>query len=117
MAALTPRDHEEGHEAWAEAVLRLGQPETALPVLEDLLGRGQGDQRCIILLGLAWAMLGKAGPAREAFGHALRVLQRQEPQRAKLAAKDWRLVDALVQDPQVKTSVQSCFAVVLTPGA
>jgi tetratricopeptide (TPR) repeat protein len=113
VAGLDPRDFEDGHDSWAEAVLRLGDPEPALEGLQDLLAQGP-TPRLLTLSGLGWAMRGDAELAGALFQRTISLLRRRRPPKQKLDSADWRLLNSLVTDDETITSLKPYFAVVET---
>ena len=113
VASLDPGEFEYGHDAWVEAVLRLGDPEPALEWLQDSLPQ-YGTPRLIVLSGIGWAMRKDVELATALFQQAINVLRRQRPPKQKLDRADWQLLDSLVTDNETKAPLKSYFAVVET---
>lgn len=113
VAGLDPEAFESGHDAWAEAVLRLGDPEPFLERVNSLLGR-RGSGRLLAMAGIAWAMSGDRQQAQQAFERMIDVLRRSRPPKHKLDSADWRLLDSLVVDEELKAVLRPYFAVVET---
>jgi tetratricopeptide (TPR) repeat protein len=113
VAELDPEDFESGHDAWAEAVLRLGDPEPVLERMNSLLGR-HGSARLLTFAGIAWAMRGDRQEAQQAFERTIDILRTSRPPRHKLDSADWRLLDLLVADEELKPVLKPYFAVVET---
>jgi tetratricopeptide (TPR) repeat protein len=113
VAELDPEGFESGHDAWAEAVLRLGDPEPALERMDRLLGR-YGSARLSTMAGIAWAMHGDEQQAQKAFDQTIDILRRYRPPKHKLDSADWRLLDSLVADDELKRVLKPYFAVVET---
>ncbi|MDD3828182.1 MAG: hypothetical protein PHY79_19630 [Anaerolineae bacterium] len=113
IADLDPNEFEYGHEAWVEAVLRLGDPVPALLWLQDALREHFGI-RMLILSGVAWAMHGDAELAANLFQQAIGLLRYQRPPKKKLDSSDWRLLDNLVNNDEIKKALKPYFAVVET---
>jgi tetratricopeptide (TPR) repeat protein len=113
VADLNPDEFEYGHEAWVEAMLRLGEAEGALEWLQDAL-RERFSIRLLILSGVAWAMYGDAEVAANLFQQAVGLLRYQRPPKKKLDSSDWRLLDSLVTDEEIKKALKPYFAVVET---
>jgi tetratricopeptide (TPR) repeat protein len=113
VAAMNPDSFDSGHAAWVEAVLRLGDPMPALEWLgANLVARVT--PRLLVLAGIAWAMQADADLAADLFQQAISVLRRQRPPKKKLDSADWRLLDSLVDDDEVKQALRPYFAVVET---
>lgn len=113
VASLNPEEFESGHDAWAEAALRLGDPEPVLERIDSLLGR-HGSARLLTLAGIAWAMRGGRQEAQQAFERTIDVLRTSRPPKHKLDSADWRLLDSLVADEELKAVLKPHFAVVET---
>jgi tetratricopeptide (TPR) repeat protein len=113
VAALDPTTFEDGHDAWVEAVLRLGDPEPALIALQGLLST-HATPRLLILSGIGWAMRQDQELAAKLFQQAISVLRRQRPPKQKLDSADWRLLDSLVPNAQLKATLRTYFAVLDT---
>ncbi len=113
VAAQDPSEFEYGHDAWVEAVLRLGDPEPALLWLQDSLPQ-YVSPRMFALSGIAWAMREDPELASVLFQQAITLMRRQRPARQKLDSADWRLLDSLVADDEIKAPLKPYFAVVET---
>ncbi len=113
VAKLDPAEFESGHDAWVEAVLRLGDPEPVLKRMGSLLGR-RGSPRLLTLAGMAWAMRGDRQEAQQALERAIDLSRRSRPPKRKLDSADWRLLDSLVVDEELKAVLKPYFAVVET---
>jgi tetratricopeptide (TPR) repeat protein len=113
VAALDPDEFEYGYDAWVEAVLRLGDPDPALEWLQESLAR-VGTPHLLILSGIGWAMRKDAEMASKLFQYAINVLRRVRPPKQKLDSADWRLLDSLVRDDELKKTLKPYFAVVET---
>jgi tetratricopeptide (TPR) repeat protein len=111
VAALDPMQFEQGHECWAEAVLRLKDPLPVLERLRQLLGQ-HGSLRLMVLAGIAWAMHGDKDLAQGLFEQSISLLKRSRPAKQKLDSADWRLLTALVADEGIRTALKPYFAVV-----
>jgi tetratricopeptide (TPR) repeat protein len=113
VAAMDPEKFESGHDAWAEAVLRLGDPVPALEGLQRLLG-SHASIRLLALSGIAWAMHGDQEAALSLLERTTELMQRSRPPKKKLDSADWRLLDSLVSDEEMKAALRPNFAVVET---
>jgi tetratricopeptide (TPR) repeat protein len=113
VADLDPDQYEYGHDAWVEAVLRLGDSEPALEWLQDSLPR-VGTSRLLTLSGIGWAMRDDPELAGLLFQRAINLRRRERPPKQKLDSTDWRLLDLLVADDEVKTPLKSYFAIIET---
>jgi tetratricopeptide (TPR) repeat protein len=111
VANLDPSDFEYGHDAWVEAVLRLGDPDPALEWLQESLPR-YGTVRLLVLSGIGWAMRNDPEVAAALFQQAINLLRRRRPPKQKLDRADWQLLDSLVADEETKPPLKSYFAVV-----
>jgi tetratricopeptide (TPR) repeat protein len=111
LAALDPMKFEQGHDCWAEAVLRQKNPEPLLEQLRQLLSR-HGSLRLLVLAGIAWAMHGDRELAQGLFEQSVGLLRRSRPAKQKLDSADWRLLASLVSDEAIKTALKPYFAVV-----
>lgn len=113
VAAMNPDTFEYGHDAWLESVLRLRDPAPALEWLEHGLTR-YGTPRLLFLAGIAWAMQGDKDLAARMFQQAVRLTSRAHPSKKKLESADWRLLNLLVTDDEMKKALRPYFAVVET---
>jgi tetratricopeptide (TPR) repeat protein len=113
VASLDPAESEYGHDAWVEAVLRLGDPVPALEGLQQLLQQ-RGSVRLLVLSGIAWAMHGDPEMAQTLFEQSIDLLRRGRPAKTKLDSADWRLLDSLISDEKLKSTLKPYFAVVET---
>jgi tetratricopeptide (TPR) repeat protein len=113
VAGLDPDSHEYGHDAWVEAVLRLGDPDPALEWLQEAL-RERATPRLLILSGIAWAMRQDQELASVLFQEAINVLRRGRPAKQKLDSTDWRLLDSVVDDDELKATLKPYFAIIET---
>jgi tetratricopeptide (TPR) repeat protein len=113
VAGLKPDDYEYGHDAWVEAVLRLGDPDPALAWLQESLPR-HGTSRLLALSGIGWAMREDTELAAVLFQQAVSMMRRERPPKQKLPGDDWRLLDSLVTDEKAKSTLKVHFGVVET---
>lgn len=113
VAELNASDFEYGHDAWVEAVLRLGDPEPALLWLQEHLAQ-HASPRLLILSGVGWAMRQDHELAAALFQQAINLQRRSRPPKQKIDSAEWRLLDSLVDDDELKTSLRTYFAVVET---
>jgi tetratricopeptide (TPR) repeat protein len=111
VADLDPSKFEYGHDAWVEAVLRLGNPDPALEWLQESLAK-HGTARLIVLSGIGWAMRRDTELAKALFQQAITLLRHRRPPKQKLDRADWQLLDSLVKDDEIKAPLKSYFAVV-----
>jgi tetratricopeptide (TPR) repeat protein len=110
VVGIDAAEFDYGHDAWVEAVLRLGDPDPALEWLQEYLPRF-GTPRLLILSGIAWAMRQDIELASGLFQQAITLLRRGRPPKQKLDSADWRLLDSLVTDDEIKASLKPYFAV------
>lgn len=113
VVEMDPDEYEYGHEAWVEAVLRLEDEELALEWLRGGLVR-YPTPRLFVLTGIAWAIHDDAELAARLFQHAINATRLERPPKRKLDSADWRLLDALVADEEIKKALKTYFAVVET---
>jgi len=113
VAALDPDEYEYGHDAWVEAVLRLGDPDPALAWLQESLSQ-VGTARLVFLAGVGWAMHDDVELAEKLFQRAIDLSRQRRLLLQKLDGADWRLLDSLVADDEIKAPLKSYFAVVET---
>jgi tetratricopeptide (TPR) repeat protein len=113
VADLDPDQFQYGHDAWVEAVLRLGDPDPALEWLQESLPK-VGTPRLLVLSGIGWAMRKDPELATILFQQAINLRRRERPRKQKLDSADWRLLDSLVTDDESKATLKPYFAVVET---
>jgi tetratricopeptide (TPR) repeat protein len=113
VSQLDPDEYEYGHDAWVESAMRSGDPDPALAWLQENLAQ-RGSDRLLVLSGIGWAMKQDGDLAAVLLQQAINLMRRGRPPRQKLDSEDWRLLDALVTDDEVKTSLRPYFAVVET---
>ena len=113
VAELDPDEYEYGHDCWVEAQLRLGDSESALTWLQEAL-RQHATPRLFVLSGIGWAMRKDTEMAGILFQQAINMQRWARPPKQKLDRSDWRLLNELVRDDEVKTPLKSYFAVVET---
>jgi tetratricopeptide (TPR) repeat protein len=114
VADEDPDEYEYGQEAWVEAVLRTGHEEQALEWLQENLAHHDGSLRMFVLTGIAWAMRDDVELAARFFQQAINAVRHARPPKHKLDSADWRLLDALVSNPETKKALKTYFAVVET---
>lgn len=113
VTEMDPDEYEYGHDAWVEAVLRLGEEEAALEWLQEGLAR-YTTPRLFVMAGIGWAMQGDPDLAARLFQQAINAVRHERPPKQKLDSADWRLLDALVADQKIKKALKTYFAVVET---
>lgn len=110
VAKMDPLEFDEGHEAWAEASLRVDQsPEEIIAVLELLLKSGNSTPRGLILQGVAEARLGHTEHAEKVLEIARSIGLRSRPRQEKLSTAHWALFDELVANDETKSQLRHCF--------
>lgn len=113
VAALDPEEFKAGHDCWAEAVLRLGDPTPALERLPRLLIK-YATPRLLVLSGIAWAMNGDPRLAANLLQQAINAVRHSRPPKQKLDQADWRLLNSLVTEGTIKAELKPYFAVIET---
>jgi tetratricopeptide (TPR) repeat protein len=113
VAETDPAEYDDGHEAWAEAVLRQGNQALLLERLQPLLS-GHATPRLLVLTGMALAMNGDTERAGRFFQQAIHIYRRLRPPRQKLDRGDWQLLTTLVRDDKVKEALKAYFVVIET---
>jgi tetratricopeptide (TPR) repeat protein len=110
IAKLNPLEFDEGHEAWAEAALRVNLPgEEVAATLETAWRSDVPPLRGLILKAVAEARIGHADHAQKALEVARRIGLRSRPRMEKLSAAHWALFDELVADDEIKHSLRHYF--------
>lgn len=113
VADLDPDTFEYGHDAWVESVLRLEDPIPALEWLQENLPL-YPEPRLLVLSGIGWAMEEDQELAAVLFQRAINLTRWERHPKQKLDSADWRLLDALVNDDEMKTTLKPYFAVIET---
>jgi tetratricopeptide (TPR) repeat protein len=111
VARMEVSKHDDGHEAWAEAALRVDAP--ARGIVGALEGDWQASNissRGLILLAIARARLGRSDLVEHALTAARNLGLQMRPRHEKLSPANWALFDELVADPEIKRSVCHLFA-------
>ena len=110
VAKMNPLEFDEGHEAWAEAALRVDHPpEKIIAVLGDLMEEEGLSPREFLMQAIAEARLGHTDHA-EAVLQTMRATQLSaRPRREKLSASHWALFDELVADEEIKRQLRHYF--------
>jgi len=99
-AALNPLEHNEGHEAWAEAALRIDYPaERIVYALGEINSRNLINIRGLLLLAVALVRIGQLNGAESALQNAVDINRRARPRKELLSTEHWALFDELVADP------------------
>ncbi|GAB4546522.1 MAG: hypothetical protein Kow0063_40970 [Anaerolineae bacterium] len=111
VARMNPVEFDEGHEAWAEAMLRLGHsPEQVIEVMSAILETDDFTLRGLLLQAIAEARIGHVEHAREVLQIARNIGLRSRPREEKLSAAHWALFDELVADQEIKDQLRDLFA-------
>jgi tetratricopeptide (TPR) repeat protein len=113
VAVLDPEQYAGGQEAWAEAVVRLGDPQPLLDRLQVLMTK-HGTTRLLVLAGIAQAMNGQVDRAAMLFQQAIQLVRYGRPARQKLDRADWRLLSSVVKDEKAKEALKAYFVVIET---
>ena len=109
-AQLNPTEQQDGHEAWAEAALRVDHPADHVAyVLREITSRNLINIRGTVLLAAAFARLEQTDAVDVALQGALDINQRARPRRDKLSFAHWELFDELVSDSEIKDDVRDLF--------
>ena len=110
VAKMDPLEYDEGHEAWAEAALRVDhQPEEVIAALAAVLEAGSFTSRGLILQAIAEARIGHAEHAEDVLEMARNLGMRTRPREEKLSLAHWALFDELVTDDEIKGQLQPYF--------
>jgi tetratricopeptide (TPR) repeat protein len=110
VAKMDPLKFDEGHEAWAEAALRVDAPaRRVVDVLHAVREAGGTTQRGLLLQAAAEARLGHLDHA----GHVLEVARsyalRDRPRRTRLPLSDWKWLAELIGDGEAAQSLRGYF--------
>ena len=101
---------EEGHEAWAEAALRVAAPaEQVIETLQRDWHAGAISSRGLILLAAAEIRSGHPDHAEFVLTAARNLGLQGRPRQDKLPQSSWALFDELVTDPETKRSLCHFF--------
>jgi tetratricopeptide (TPR) repeat protein len=111
VAKLDPLAFDAGHESWIDATLRLGDPKPVLDRMQPLV-EGYETPRLLVLIGIAAAMRAALDLASMFFQRAIELQRYGRPPKQKLDSAEWRLLDSLVTDDKIKTSLRPYFAVI-----
>jgi tetratricopeptide (TPR) repeat protein len=110
VAQMNPLEFDEGHEAWAEAALRVDQPpQEVIAALGALLESGDLTPRGLILQAVAEARIGHSEHAENMLKIARSLGLRSRPRQEKLTAAHWVLFDELVADDEIKHQLRHYF--------
>ncbi|UCC89441.1 MAG: hypothetical protein JSV81_09060 [Anaerolineales bacterium] len=110
VAKLNPLDFDEGHEAWAEAALRVEHaPEEVIRTMAADLESGNVNLHGLILQAVAEARIGHIDHAQQALEIAQTAGLRSRPRQEKLSAANWALFDELVTSDEIKGQLRHYF--------
>ncbi len=104
-----PGDFKTGWEAWALALLRLGDQENAHRFLSELVKRGHVTVYSTLSLALVCAAMGDLPATQKNLEHALHLHRLTLHPRALLPAEWWRDFDELTSDEKVKRAIRKYF--------
>ena len=109
-ADLIPLNYDDGHEAWAEAALRMNHsPQIVTYALREATGRGQLNMRGAILLAIASVRAGQLEGAEAALKAAADINQHTRPRLDFLSKSHWELFAELVADESAGAHFRSYF--------
>jgi len=112
VAKMNPLEYEEGHDAWAEAALRVDDsPKDVIGTLSAVLEAGDFTPRGLLLQAIAEARIGHTEHAQEVLEIARNIGLRARPRVEKLPMAHWVLFDELVADEEIKSQLQHLFQV------
>lgn len=110
VARLDPLEFDEGHEAWAEAALRVNHPpEDIIEALGAILEAGELSPRGLILQAVAEARIGHTDHAENMLEVAHRIGLRTRPRQKLLPEAHWTLFDELVEGDEIKGQLRHYF--------
>jgi tetratricopeptide (TPR) repeat protein len=110
VAKMNPLEYDAGHDAWAEAALRVDHsPEEVIATLSAVLEAGDFTPRGLLLQAIAEARIGHTEHAQEVLEIARNIGLRSRPRAEKLPAAHWALFDELVTDDEIKAQLQPLF--------
>jgi tetratricopeptide (TPR) repeat protein len=110
VAKMNPLEYDEGHEAWAEAALRVDHPpEEVIAALAAVLETGDFTSRGLILQAIAEARIGHVEHAQDVLEMARNIGMRTRPREEKLSPAHWVLFNELVTDDEIKAQLQPYF--------
>jgi tetratricopeptide (TPR) repeat protein len=112
VAKMNPLEYDEGHDAWAEAALRVDHsPEKVIGSLSAVLEAGDFTPRGLLLQAIAEARIGHTEHAQRVLEIARNIGLRSRPRAEKLPPAHWALFDELVADDEIKAQLRPLFDV------
>jgi len=110
VVRMDPLKFDEGHEAWAEAALRVDIPaRRVVDVLQAVREAGGTTQRGLLLQAAAEARLGHVDHAGRVLEVARSHALRERPRRKQLPLSDWALLNELVGDSERTQALRGYF--------
>jgi len=110
VARMDPVKFDEGHEAWAEAALRVDAPaRRVVDVLQAVQEAGGTTPRVLLLQAAAEARLGHVDHAAHVLDVARSYALRERPRRKQLSLSDWALLSELVGDSEKTQALRGYF--------
>ncbi len=111
-ADRNPFEHQDGHESWAEAVLRIEtSPDQVIQVLSRLANRNLINLRGILLLAIAHIRADNKESAHKTLEIATNMVKSRRPRRTTLEIEHWALLTDLVADEAVTAEFKDYFEV------
>ena len=112
VAKMNPLEYSEGHDAWAEAALRVDHsPQEVIKSLSAVMESGDFTPRGLLLQAIAEARIGHIEHAQGVLEIARNIGLRSRPRLEKLPAAHWALYDELVADEEIKNQLRLFFQV------
>ncbi|MCD6289857.1 MAG: hypothetical protein J7M34_05080 [Anaerolineae bacterium] len=109
VAQKPPGDFDRGWEHWAMALVRLGDKDTALKLLENLTDQGYATDQGYTVAALAWASVGDLETTKANLDLALRTRRQIFGPRALLPFDSWLEFKDVVQDEELLQKLQEHF--------
>jgi tetratricopeptide (TPR) repeat protein len=110
VTKMDPLKFDEGHEAWAEAALRVDAPaRRVVDVLQAVREAGGTTQRGLLLQAVAEARLGHVDHAAHVLEVARSYALSARPRRKQLPLSDWALLSELVTDGEATQALRGYF--------
>ena len=112
VAKMNPLEYSEGHDAWAEAALRVDHsPQEVIKSLSAVMESGDFTPRGLLLQAIAEARIGHIEHAQGVLEIARNIGLRSRPRLEKLPAAHWALYDELVADEEIKNQLRLFFQI------